>query len=308
MNITHLKYAVEIAKVGSINKASEILMMGQPNLSRAIKDLEASLGITIFDRTAKGMFVTPEGEVFLQYAKKILQQIDEVESIYKKGFPKKQRFSISVPRASYISDAFANFSKRVEKERPSELLYMETNSVQAMNNILHSDYKLGVIRYAENYDKYFKGELEEKGLSYETVVEFRYVLLMHREHPLAQKEKICFEDLRPFTEIAHADPSVPSLPISSVKKEELTDDIKHRIFVFERGAQFDLLCENRETFMRVSPIPERLLSCYDLVQRELSDNKKVYKDVLIYRKDYNLSNLDKLFVEELYNSKNRIFK
>ena len=78
--------------------------------------------------------------------------------------------------------------------------------------------------------------------------------------------------------------------------------------MFERGAQFDLLCENRETFMRVSPIPERLLSCYDLVQRELSDNKKVYKDVLIYRKDYNLSNLDKLFVEELYNSKNRIFK
>lgn len=43
--------------------------MGQPNLSRAIKDLEETLGITIFNRTTRGMFVTPQGEEFLQHAK-----------------------------------------------------------------------------------------------------------------------------------------------------------------------------------------------------------------------------------------------
>lgn len=46
--------------------------MNQPNLSRAIKDLEASLGITIFGRSSKGMYVTPEGEEFLAHAQKIL--------------------------------------------------------------------------------------------------------------------------------------------------------------------------------------------------------------------------------------------
>ena len=96
MNILHLKYAVEVARCGSINQAAEALYINQPNLSRAIKELENSLGITIFDRTAKGMFVTPEGEEFLGYAKKILSQIDEVESIYKAGVPIKQRFSIQV--------------------------------------------------------------------------------------------------------------------------------------------------------------------------------------------------------------------
>ena len=50
MNIQHLKYAVEIAKYGSISKASEALYVAQPNLSRAIKDLEKELGIVIFDR------------------------------------------------------------------------------------------------------------------------------------------------------------------------------------------------------------------------------------------------------------------
>ena len=53
MNILHMKYAVEIAKVGSINKASEVLLIAQPNFSRSIKELESDLGITIFSRTSK---------------------------------------------------------------------------------------------------------------------------------------------------------------------------------------------------------------------------------------------------------------
>ena len=74
MNILHMKYAVEIAKLGSINKAAEALLIAQPNLSRAVKELETDLGVSIFDRSSKGMFLTPEGEKFIGYAKKILQQ------------------------------------------------------------------------------------------------------------------------------------------------------------------------------------------------------------------------------------------
>ena len=55
MNILHLKYAVEVAKAGSLSKAAEALYMNQPNLSRAIKELEASLDITLFGRSAKGV-------------------------------------------------------------------------------------------------------------------------------------------------------------------------------------------------------------------------------------------------------------
>ena len=48
MNLLHLKYAVEIEKTGSITKAANNLFMGQPNLSKAIKELENEIGITIF--------------------------------------------------------------------------------------------------------------------------------------------------------------------------------------------------------------------------------------------------------------------
>lgn len=304
MNILHMKYAVEVARAGSINKAAETLIIAQPNLSRAIKELESDLGITIFDRSAKGMVTTPEGEQFLQYAENILKQINAVEKLYKDGTPVKQRFSISVPRASYISDAFARFSLSLSDE-PAELFYKETNSLRAVNNILHSDYKLGIIRYAEGYDRYFKEMLEEKGLAYELITRFAYILAVGEKSPLASARDISHSELSKYIEIAHADPFVPSIPPAQLKKEELSGDIPRRIFVFERASQFELLSQNPETFMWVSPVPQPLLDKYGLVQLRNIRSEKIYKDVLIYRKDYRLSNLDKQFITELCVSKRR---
>ena len=196
MNLMHIKYAVEVANEGSINKAAEKLYVGQPNLSRAIKELEASLGVKIFERSAKGMGLTSDGETFIRYAKTILRQVDEVESIFNGSGSVKKRFSISVPRASYISDAFARFSHSLTNEAEAEIIYKETNSLRAIKNILHEDYKLGIIRYAENYDKYFKTMLDEKDMQYEMITEFSYVLAMSRDNPLASAEKITFDALK----------------------------------------------------------------------------------------------------------------
>lgn len=304
MNILHMKYAVEVARAGSLSKASEILLIAQPNISRSIKELEADLGITIFDRSAKGMILTGEGEEFINYAKGILKQIEHVENIYKNGSAGKRRFSISVPRASYIAEAFVQFSKTIGTDG-AEIFYKETNSQRAIHNMTNHDYKLGIIRYSENYDKYFKAMLDEKGFNYELVTEFSYCLMMSRQSPLCKKEKISFDDLSEYTEVAHADPYVPSLPVSKVMKEELPDNIQRRIFIFERASQFDILSENPDTFMWVSPAPQKLLDRFSLVQRECEDNKKVYKDVLIYKKGYKLTKLDKQFIAELFNAKKK---
>ena len=247
---------------------------------------------------------TPEGEEFISFAKSIHGQIDEVEKFYKSGAPKKQKFSISVPRASYISEAFAEFSKSLSKEA-AELFYKETNSQRTIRNILDHDYKLGIIRYAENYDKHFKIMLEEKGFQYEVITEFTYRLIISENSPLAKKQSITFDDLTDYIEIAHADPYVPSMPLSKVVKEELPENIGRRIFVFERASQFDLLSTNPETFMWVSPAPKKLLERYNLVQRECADNKKVYKDVLIYKNGYKLSKLDRQFITALCDSKRK---
>lgn len=304
MNILHMKYAVEVAKTGSINRAAESLLIAQPNLSRSIKELEADLGIIIFERSPKGMTLTPEGEEFIGYATKILKQIQEIEYMYKKGAVQKQRFSISLPRATYIAEAFANFSRNITSQ-PAEIFYRETNSSETIKNITSSDYKLGIVRYAAHFDKYFKELFVEKGLHSELVAEFHYMLVMSRHSPLAGFSEIHYEDLSRFIEIAHSDSYVPSMSFAEVKRMELSDNINRRIFVFERGGQFELLSENPETFMWVSPLTEKMLQRYDLVQAVCPDNQRVYKDMLIYRNDYMLSELDKKFITELCISKRK---
>lgn len=305
MNVLWLKYAVEVAKKGSISSAAKSLYMEQPNLSRAIKELEDTLEVKIFDRTTKGIVVTPQGEEFLHYAESILRQLDDVENMYKNKIEKVQRFSISVPRASYISAAFAEFSAGLDRTKPMEIFYKETNSVRAINNILHADYKLGILRYAENYEKHFSDMLSGKEMHSEIITDFTYYLIMNQNSPLVQKEIITFADLKEYIEIAHADPYVPSLSLATVKKSELPDDINKRIFVFERASQFELLASNVNMYMWVSPVPEDLLKRYGLVQRRCVDNNRVYRDILIYRDDYKLTELDKKFIASLTKAKQK---
>lgn len=308
MNILHLKYAVEIERTRSISKAAENLFMAQPNLSRAMKELEESLGITIFNRTSKGITVTPDGEEFLQYARRIIAQVDEVEAIYKNGKQPKQSFSVCVPRASYAAAAFTEFAKRIRTDTPAEIYYKETGSMHAVDAIVNETCNLGVIRYQTAFERYFRNLFLEKKLNFEVIADFSYVLLLSETHPLAKKEEIMLADLEDSIEICHADPYVPSMPTLDAKKAELSEFVDKRIYVYERGSQFDLLEKVPSTFMWVSPVPDELLRQHHLVMKNCSENVKVYRDVLIYRKNYKLSELDKAFITDLCDAKRKYLK
>lgn len=303
MNILHLKYAVEVAKTRSISKAAENLYMGQPNLSRAIKELEESLGITIFRRTTKGISITPDGEEFLQYARQIVQKVEEVEQIYQNGRQKKQTFSVSVPRASYLSFAMADFSRCMKKSSPAEFYYCETNPMNTINSVVREDFNLGIVRFQSSYEKYFSDLFKDKKLTSDTIAEFSYSMIISKNDPLAHKDSVCLDDLADYIEVCHSDPYVPSVPAIDVRKSELTEFVERRIFVYERGTQFVLLGNVPETFMWVSPVPQQLLDNYGLVQLKVRGAERLYKDVLIYRRDYRLSDYDKEFIAAVYRAK-----
>lgn len=308
MNLLHMKYAVEIAKTKSISKAAENLYTAQPNLSRAIKELEETLGITIFNRTTKGITLTPEGEEFLQYARKIIHQVEQIEDLYKNGKRNKQSFSVCVPRATYISNALARFAKNIDTKKPAEIFYKETNSWRTINNVVNEEYNLGIIRYQTAFEKYFKDMFADKKLVSETITEFSYQLVMSKQHPLSNKKDIRLEDLSKYIEINHADPYVPSMPLVDVKKAELSEHVDKRIFIFERASQFTLLSQVHDTFMWVSPLSDDILNRYGLVSKKVSENNKTYKDVLIYRKNYKLSELDSQFITAVIDEKRKFEK
>lgn len=300
MNIMHLKYAVEVSKTGSITQAAENLFMGQPNLSKAIRELEENLGITIFKRTSKGIITTQKGEEFLVYAKRILAQIDELEAIYSPSTEQKQTFSISIPRGSYMAYGFTNFVKRLDMSKEIEIYYKETNSVEAISNIVQSNYNLAIIRCRDVFEKYFSHLLREKELKSELLWQFKYVALMSKEHPLANKPVLTLADLADSIEILHSDNAVPTLPTLEAKRIENIENSNKKIYVFERGSQMELLANIPNSFMWVSTIPQKILDRYGLVQRKVSDADYNYKDLIVYPKSYRLSELDRMYIEELH--------
>ncbi len=306
MNILHMKYAVEVARLGSLNKAAEALLVAQPNISRSIKELEADLGITIFHRSARGMELTPEGEEFITYAQNILRRIDEMEMLYKQGVPRKQKFSLNAAPACYIAEAMAEFTRGLDA-KPAELHYRESDNRHIIECVLARECRLGILRYAAMYDRHFKAMMDEKSLSYEVIAEFTPVLVVRRDHPLAEMASVRSADLRPYVEIVHEDLYVPSLPPVKVAKDTLPDHAEHRVYVSERAAGLELLAANRKAYLWASPMPHSALERYGLTQLTSPDNQRLYKDVLVRREGYKLTTVDNRFITLLCEAKRRCF-
>ena len=77
-------------------------------------------------------------------------------------------------------------------------------------------------------------------------------------------------------------------------------------YIYERASQFDLLENLDNTFMWVSPVPKEFLDKYNLVEIKCNDNVNEYRDVLIFRKGYHLTDIDKRFLTILCDIKREV--
>lgn len=82
MNITQIRYVIEVADSSSMRKAATKLLVSQPALSASIRELEEELGIRIFTRTNRGISLTDEGKKFVDDAKDVELQFDGLKNKY----------------------------------------------------------------------------------------------------------------------------------------------------------------------------------------------------------------------------------
>ena len=301
MNILHLKYAVEVEKTRSISKAAENLYMGQPNLSRAIKELEESLGITVFKRTTKGISITPDGEEFLRRARRIVSQVEEMEDIYSNGRIHRQEFSVCTPRGSYFPDAITEFAARLNTGASVRAICKEADAGETVSGVARGDFNLGIVRYRQSFDKMFKDLFSSKKLFSDTICEFTPMVILNESDPLAKSETITAEELRDHIEVTLPDRFAPSLPLGDSKKAELSDKL---LCVYDRSTLLELLKKVPHSYSSSSPIRRELLGEYGLAAVSCPENEPC-KDVLIYRKDYRLTESDKQYITDLTEAKRR---
>ena len=308
MNTLHFKYAVEIEKTRSITQAAENLYMAQPNLSKAIKELENTLGITIFRRTSKGVIPTDQGIKFLGYAKQILMQIDNMEAIHAPDKNQNRKLRISVPRAGYISKAFSEYISTMDSADDMELYFCETNSLRSIENVRENGYDFGIIRYNTAHEKYFSDFLAEKNLDGKLLWEYEMLAVMSAEHPVAEDEEIRYADLSSqYIELCQGDDAVPyvSGAVEKLFAENRPADVPvKRVCMYDRGSSLDFLLTVPQAFMLDSPVSESLCGKYGLVQRKCSFPDNSFKDMLVYTNGHKLSDKELQLVNKLYEVRN----
>lgn len=301
MNTLYFRYAVEIEKTGSISKAAENLFMAQPNLSKAIKELEESLNIKIFERTSRGVMPTLRGKEFLDRAKNILLEIDEMKNIQNRGKKSTaQIMKVSIPRGTYVSRSFSLVVSELDMNKEIELSIKETNSLETIMNVADNYYDFGVIRYQIEAEKYFLEYLKMKDINYSILWEFECLAAMNPKNKHVNDKSLTFEVLEEDSiEVSYSDNIVPFVWDVNKKLENHAGKPRKIINLYERGSQFEILRIVPNSYMWTSPLPAETLKTTGFVQRKCYSPNNNFKDVLIWKNGHEFSELEIKFVDKL---------
>jgi hypothetical protein len=229
-----------------------------------------------------------------------------MESLSDSANTNTQNFSISIPRGSYITDAITRLIAELDQSKGIYVNVHETNSMQVINNIVDGPFNIGIIRYQIEYENYYFDYLSEKQLRYEPLWEFDLLALMSANHPLAHSEKVEYKEIQEYTEILYADTTVPYLMQHNNSKANRSSKTSKHIYIYDWCSQYDILTSIPTTYMWVSPVPEKWLSRYNLIQRRCKASGHRYKDLFIYSKDYKFTELERKFIDKLSVAKNEV--
>ncbi|MDO5559014.1 MAG: LysR family transcriptional regulator [Oscillospiraceae bacterium] len=299
MNTLHLKYAVEVEKTNSITQAADNLFMAQPNLSKAIKELEDNLGFCIFERTSKGVIPTQKGARFLVYAKNILDIIDKMSTLSDPDITDSQNFSISLPRSSYIWDCINSFADSFDYDKSINMNIKEANALETIDDVTNGKFDLGIIRFRCEYRKYFEDYLDNKNISYDMLIKSPYYIITSSSSDFADNKSMTLRELRDFTRITYGDNSIPYIPSAEQIKLDSSISGSKSVFVYDRASQTEMLEIIKNSYVISGLMSDEILRRHSLCSVLLSESDVNYYDLFIYRKKYQFSDVDTEFKKEL---------
>ena len=239
MNITELRYLVAIKKWGSVSAAAKQLYAAQPNVSKALKNLEEEYGLRIFERSSTGMIPTEQGRRFIEQAARVLEEVDRLTEDAHHARERCAELRVMIPHATYASYAAVDFLKEAAGADQLRIHIREGGSMEALDFVLRRGYHLALLRYAAEDDDHYIHYCARRGLKMEPVMEFEYQLLTNRDGPLAKHEVKDLSELNHYMEIMHDDFQLPGEDGGDGVRWHVNDS--RRIHVYERCSQLSIL-------------------------------------------------------------------
>ena len=194
MTLTQLRYVIAIANAGSMNEAARNLFISQPSLSSTVKELEEEIGVELFRRSNRGIFVTPEGEEFLGYARQVVEQYELMESKYISKKPSKKKFSVSTQHYTFAVDAFVEMVKQFGMDE-YEFAIHETKTYSVIENVKNFKSEIGILYLNDFNSKILTKLFHESNLEFHELLKCSIYVYMWKGHPLADREEIELSEL-----------------------------------------------------------------------------------------------------------------
>ena len=294
MTLQQLKYVIEVAKAKSISEAAKKLFISQPSLTNAIKELEKEMNITIFLRTNKGILISKEGEIFLGYARQVLEQAYLLEEKYLKQDKRKQQFCVSTQHYSFAVNAFVDIIKEYGHDE-YDFSLRETQTYEIIEDVTRMKSEIGVL-YINDFNKLvIQKILKEHNLIFHSLIVVKPHIFISSKNPLAKKKKVTMEELRLYPYLSFEQGEHNSFYYS---EEIFSSVVRYKnIRVRDRATLFNLLI-GLNGYTVCSGIIDENLNGKDIVAVALDEEAEMNIGY-ITRKDSLTSDLANAYIEAL---------
>lgn len=301
MTLQQMQYAVAVAHHGSMNRAARALYASQSGLSVSILKLEEELGFAIFNRTNRGVTTTRQGEEFLLHARQLVNQYQLTHERFVEKREARKHFSVSTQHYTFAVNAFMAVARMFSIDEYAFGIY-ESKTAEVIEHVRDYRSEVGVL-YLDDFNETFLNKiLNDNDLDFVPLFETDTYAYMARTNPLADQELLTLEDLAPYPCLAFDQGSNQALYMA----EEVysTYDYRQLIRASDRATMLNLMVGLNGYTLCSGIVSQDLMDdTYCVIPL---DSDKVMTIGYIKRKDSELTELGKLYVEELLKSKSDV--
>ncbi len=301
MTLTQLRYAITISETGSFNKAAQILYVSQPSLSNAIHDLEDEFSITIFHRSGRGISLTNEGVEFITYARQVYHQYESLLDKFGKNGNLKKKFGVSTQHYSFATKSFVEMVKKFNTAE-YDFAIRETKTREVIDDVSTQKSEIGIL-YLSNFNKNMILKLlNSADLEFHHLINCQIYVYIYKDHPLAKKEIITFDDLKDYPNLSFEQGDNSSFYFS----EEIyaNKEYQRMVKVNDRATMLNMM-RGLYGFTLCSGIICQELNGDDYIAVPFKPNEDDVDDNMsigyIIKKNQILSRMGSLYIEEIKN-------
>ena len=193
ISVKHLRYLLAIAQTKSIATAARELDVSKGTLANALSQVDERLGFSIFLGSRKGVEVTPQGREFLNYARRVVIEMDALDARFSEP-EKNKRLAVATTPFGFAVKALANLAKR---HRADDIAFSIniSHAPQIALDVCTQKKDIGILHLSKKNESALQKLIDEEGLEFHELFSTRFFAYMNKNHPLASKKSISYSEL-----------------------------------------------------------------------------------------------------------------